>query len=521
MTLVDRLAAVDVIYDQTLAELARCPEREAFALVEALTRQAARLQGLTIRAQVHLAELHPAHPGEGDDLAGDPYSEFLPDELAAALAQSPRGMSDRLRTAWEIARGLPQALAAMTSGALDHARLLALHRLTQSLSDGQRAVVEAQMLAGSRLRSASQWRRKIHRTVQRLDPEAAARRREEARARRGVAVKQLEDGIGLLQATLAAEDTQAIYDRVDQIARADAQRDTNGPGNGDGHSHTGSHGGSDGGHGNWSGSHRDGHSHTGSHGGSDGGHGNWSGSHRDGRHRRCDGDGDASDSGHLGHLGRAGDGRSLDARRADVLAALLLGNRREQVTVEIQVIASVGTLAGLDNNPAELVGFGPIPADVGRALAADARWRRVLTDPESGTVLDLGHRRVPTPALARLVRHQQIRCVFPGCGMPARRCDLDHTLAHAHGGRTALDNLGLLCRHHHSAKHRGRWTLHRERPGVFVWSSPAGRFYTIDTAFNDEEGLPPPEDHRTWSAERPEFRPSQPPVPSVNDVCPF
>jgi 5-methylcytosine-specific restriction endonuclease McrA len=113
----------------------------------------------------------------------------------------------------------------------------------------------------------------------------------------------------------------------------------------------------------------------------------------------------------------------------------------------------VSTLVGLDDNPAELVGYGPIPAKVGRALAADAQWRRVLTDPRTGTVLDLGHRRVPTPALARLVRHQQARCLFPGCGMPATRTDIDHTVAYTDGGCTALDNLGLLCRHHHLAKH--------------------------------------------------------------------
>jgi hypothetical protein len=89
--------------------------------------------------------------------------------------------------------------------------------------------------------------------------------------------------------------------------------------------------------------------------------------------------------------------RTIDARRADVLTALLLGNRREHVSVELQVIAPIGTLAGLDNNPAELAGYGPIPAHVGRALAADAHWRRILTDPATGTVLDLGHRRVPPP----------------------------------------------------------------------------------------------------------------------------
>ncbi|WP_438270006.1 DUF222 domain-containing protein [Pseudofrankia inefficax] len=314
-----------------------------------------------------------------------------------------------------------QALADLTAGMLDHTRLAALHQLTTCHTDGQRAVVEAAMLAGSRLASPPRWRRKIHRLVARLDPDAAAKRRRHAHTQRGIAIQSLQDGTACLTAILAAEDAQAIYDRINHIARTDAHTDL----------------------------------------------------HTD------------------------GDVRPIDARRADVLTALLLGNRREHVSVELQVIAPVGTLAGLDDNPAELVGYGPIPAEVGRALAADARWRRVLTDPATGTVLDLGHRRTPTPALARLVRHQQTRCVFPGCGMPATHTDLDHTTAHSHGGRTALDNLGLLCRRHHTAKHRGGWKLHQPRPGVFTWTAPTGRTYTTDTHKNDEEGPIPGEGYRT------------------------
>src|SRR5207237_1096009 len=124
---------------------------------------------------------------------------------------------------------------------------------------------------------------------------------------------------------------------------------------------------------------------------------------------------------------------------------------------------------------------------------------RVLTDPKTGTVIDLGHRRVPTPALARLVRHQQTRCLFPGCGMPAVACDLDHTIARVDGGRTTLDTLSLLCRHHHRLKHGG-WGLVQPRPGVFTWTSPAGRTYGVNTHLNDEEGLLPDEDRRTWTS---------------------
>jgi hypothetical protein len=402
--LLGRLDSVDVAFDDVLTGLARCDAAATLTLAARLARLTARLQGLTINAHVHLARRYPADPRDGD--GAEPYPAGAADELAAVLEQSPRTMSGRLAQAWEIAHQLPAALADLTAGMLDHTRLAALHQLTLCLTPEQRAIVEATMLDGSRLASPPCWRRKINRLVNRLDAHAAAKRRKKAHTERRIGIDPLSDGMAQLTMIIAAEDAQAIYDRVNQITRA-------------AHDPT--------------------------------------------------------------------DTRAIDARRADVLTALLLGNRREHVQVEIQVIAPVGTLAGLDDNPAELVGFGPIPADVGRALAADAHWRRVLTDPVNGTVLDLGHRRVPTPALARLVRHQQGRCLFPGCGMPANRTDIDHTVAHEAGGRTALDNLGLLCRRHHGAKHSG-WTLGQPQPGVFHWTSPTRRTYLTDTTHNEEEG---------------------------------
>ena len=48
------------------------------------------------------------------------------------------------------------------------------------------------------------------------------------------------------------------------------------------------------------------------------------------------------------------------------------------------------TLIGLAELPGELDGFGPIPASVARRLAAGGTWRRILTDPATGRVLDYG-----------------------------------------------------------------------------------------------------------------------------------
>jgi predicted restriction endonuclease len=37
--------------------------------------------------------------------------------------------------------------------------------------------------------------------------------------------------------------------------------------------------------------------------------------------------------------------------------------------------------------------------------------------------------------------------------------DADHLVNGAQGGATELDNLVLLCRHHHWCVHEGGWTL--------------------------------------------------------------
>ncbi|HCU51187.1 MAG TPA: HNH endonuclease, partial [Micromonosporaceae bacterium] len=66
-----------------------------------------------------------------------------------------------------------------------------------------------------------------------------------------------------------------------------------------------------------------------------------------------------------------------------------------------------------------------------------------------------------------------------GCRMPARSCDIDHTVDFGHGGLTAHDNLALLCRRHHVMKHEGGWQLHQTSPGRFVWISPHSRIYHV------------------------------------------
>lgn len=157
-------------------------------------------------------------------------------------------------------------------------------------------------------------------------------------------------------------------------------------------------------------------------------------------------------------------------------------------TVRIDVTVTLSTLMGLDERPAELAGFGPISAEQARALAAGGVWRRLVTDPLSGRVLDVGRSRYRPPAA--LLEHVVARdavCAAPGCSVPARRCDIDHTTEY-HGtpangsptsGTTAAGNLGPLSDRCHRLKTDGGFQLTQVTPGVFEWRTPAGLSYRV------------------------------------------
>lgn len=51
----------------------------------------------------------------------------------------------------------------------------------------------------------------------------------------------------------------------------------------------------------------------------------------------------------------------------------------------------------------------------------------------------------PGRKLQHVVAARNTRCTAPGCGQPAIRCDLDHTTAYQHGGRTCQCNLAPPC----------------------------------------------------------------------------
>jgi hypothetical protein len=88
----------------------------------------------------------------------------------------------------------------------------------------------------------------------------------------------------------------------------------------------------------------------------------------------------------------------------------------------------------------------------------------------------------PPPRLREFVAARDQTCRGPHCGQPAWSGDLDHTIPYDQGGLTCPCDLGAVCRRHHRLKQRPGWTLTQPRPGVFSWTTPAGRTYATHPA---------------------------------------
>ena len=189
--------------------------------------------------------------------------------------------------------------------------------------------------------------------------------------------------------------------------------------------------------------------------------------------------------------------RTMAQLRADVLSDLLTGKSsactsgscsdctggtggtcsRPAVGVTVALTIPVLTLLGHSDEPALLEGVGPIDIETARRLCGTVpSITRLLTDPVSGSILEMDPRQYRVPAaLKRWLAIQQVTCDFPGCGRRAAHCDLDHTRAWADGGTTTADNLNHRCRTHHTMKHQTKWRVDRP-PGAHraVWTSPTG-----------------------------------------------
>ena len=114
-----------------------------------------------------------------------------------------------------------------------------------------------------------------------------------------------------------------------------------------------------------------------------------------------------------------------------------------------------------------------VSAETSRRLACDCgvvNWH----EDEHGTTLNVGRktRSIP-PAIRRVLKRRDGGCRFPGCSAH-RFVDGHHIVHWADGGETKMDNLVLLCRHHHRLVHEGGYGVRMTENGP-KFSDPGGR----------------------------------------------
>ncbi|WP_181073414.1 HNH endonuclease signature motif containing protein [Rathayibacter sp. AY1A3] len=184
----------------------------------------------------------------------------------------------------------------------------------------------------------------------------------------------------------------------------------------------------------------------------------------------------------------AAEERTLAQLRADALVDMLCdgdvsgtapGDERPLTAVrgiraEVRLTLAASTAPGRDETPAELDGYGLIPAGVARELlGADSAVTPVLTHPSTGAVVSVGRtHRLPPPRMRLALQLRDRTCRFSGCTRPAATAEADHTLEWRHGDATALDNLASLCVAHHHVRHGDRWTYTLHPDGSADWTTP-------------------------------------------------
>jgi len=119
-------------------------------------------------------------------------------------------------------------------------------------------------------------------------------------------------------------------------------------------------------------------------------------------------------------------------------------------------------------------GRSDLPIETVRRLTCDGSLITIVED-DRGTPLDVGRklRTVSTP-LKRALWSRDRGCSFPGCHH-TRYVDAHHIQHWANGGDTSLENLTLLCTHHHTLLHEGGFTIHDYARGGIYFRRPDGR----------------------------------------------
>ena len=518
---------LDAVMGEDGSGLAGLADDQLIGVLSGARRMEARAAWAQLAAMRELARRRPAQEPGDTGRAG--FSDFAADELMGEFHLTWEAATAQIAYACTVADRLPRTFAALAAGQIHPVAVKIIEDETRYLSPEHAAKADQVLADLAQSKSFARLRYAAHRLVLKLDPDYAQRRKDETRKYAHVRRFREDSGnAGMVAHEMPPDEVLASWQHVEQ--RALDLRGAGMPGTlqelrvrayldllqeTDSRPAPGRLGSPDG---------SDGPGDPGSPGGSDGP----GGSRGPGRPGGSDGpERPASDPG-----GASG---SIRHDPEPSVAALVT------ITVPLE------TLQGLSETPGEVGSFGLVDAPDARDLAAAAarhpRTRWCVTalnpdgtaaahgcvpgrhpppgpanlaatcgpapgpDPPPGTrpqdyLRSLGIHLVPiarghcdhahaeagyrpSRKLRHLVGARSARCTAPGCGRPAARCDLDHTVPWDQGGITCECDLAPLCRHHHKCKQAEGWRLEQPEPGVLIWRTPSRRTYvTTPTVYS-------------------------------------
>ncbi len=183
------------------------------------------------------------------------------------------------------------------------------------------------------------------------------------------------------------------------------------------------------------------------------------------------------------------DGRSRGQVMADTLVERVTGRAATVPTpVAVNLVLSDETLLGGDSAPADLRGYGPIPAAVARAMVASAvadrrshaTLRRLYAHPRAGALVAMEARaRLFPRGLAAFIELRDQRCRTPYCDAPIRH--RDHAQPWAEGGPTTAKNGLGLCERCNYTKEGAGWrvstSVDETHTHTAEFTTPTGKSY--------------------------------------------
>ncbi|WP_040157850.1 hypothetical protein [Mobilicoccus massiliensis] len=152
----------------------------------------------------------------------------------------------------------------------------------------------------------------------------------------------------------------------------------------------------------------------------------------------------------------------------------------------VDVVVPLSTLLGAADQPGMIACGGEqdwLAARFVRDIActAGSTWRRLVTDPLTGHMLDLHVRgyQITGDLRERVLARDRVSRA-PGSTRPARACDTDHDLDYASSGPSSESNVSAKHRRGHNHKTRRTWHSRRDAGinGGISWTTPTGRVYT-------------------------------------------